>query len=67
MVDKKTYGIAEFAALLGLSRSLGYAEAAKGELAGIPVIRVGKRMVVSRVAADRVLAGVRAGDVEHDV
>ena len=42
-----TLTIPEAAELLGISRNLGYEIAARdGELAGIPVIRVGRRLLI---------------------
>lgn len=52
-----TYDVPEFARLLGVSRTFAYAEARKGSIGGVRVIRIGSRMVVPRVAADRVLRG----------
>jgi hypothetical protein len=55
---RKTYSIEETAALLGVGRGAAYASArATGEIAGIKVIKVGRRYVLSRVAVDRLLAG----------
>ncbi len=42
-----TMTISEAAALLGVGRTLAYEVAARdGELAGVPVIRVGRRLLV---------------------
>ena len=47
--SKATLTIPEAATLLGVGRNLAYQSAAEdGELAGVPVIRVGRRMVVPR-------------------
>jgi hypothetical protein len=55
---RKTYSIEETAALLGVGRGAAYASArATGEIAGIKVIKVGRRYMLSRVAVDRLLAG----------
>lgn len=44
-----TLTISQAAELLGIGRNLAYETAARdGELAGVPVIRVGRRMVVPR-------------------
>lgn len=48
---KATLTIPEAAKLLGVGRNLAYQSAAEdGELAGVPVIRVGRRMVVPRAS-----------------
>ena len=49
--------VPEAAALLGLSRNAAYTIAARdGELAGIPVIRVGeKRLVIPRAPFEKLL------------
>ncbi len=56
----KTIGIPEAARILGISRSLAYALARKGELPG--TIALGKRLVVSRAALERVLNGEIQGE-----
>ena len=43
-----TVTIPEAAELLGVSRNLAYTLARQGELAGIPVLRLGRRMVLPR-------------------
>ena len=53
-----TYSIAETAALCGVSKSHAYAIARSGVIAGVPVIRVGTRMLVPRKALDRVLSAL---------
>lgn len=51
-----TYRIPEAAALLGVSKNHAYNEAsATGSLAGVPVIRVGQRLVVPRAHLDAIL------------
>ena len=55
--ERRTYSVGEFARLLGISRGFAYACAGAGEIAGVPVIRVGTRMVIPRAVADRVLSG----------
>jgi excisionase family DNA binding protein len=52
--ERATYTVAEAAALLGLSKNGAYAAAAKGNL---PVIRIGGKILVSKPALDRMLAG----------
>ena len=53
---RATATIDEAAALLGIGRSTAY-ELAQSDRLPIPVIRLGRRTVVSRAALDRVLAG----------
>ena len=51
-----TYSVAEAAAMLGISRNLAYDLARRGELPG--TIKLGqKRLVVSRIAIERLLQG----------
>ena len=50
--EKLCYTIPEAAALLGFSRNFGYELARRGE---IPIIRFGKRMLVPRVALEKLL------------
>jgi len=57
-----TLGISSVAKALGISRGLCYQLARRGELP-IPVIHLGKRMVVSRQAIERLLReGNERGD-----
>ena len=53
---RATATIEEVAAAFGIARSTAY-ELAKADRLPVPVIRLGRRMVVSRAALDRVLAG----------
>ena len=55
-VDRGTLTIDEVAARLGIDRSTAY-RLAKNDCLPVPVIRLGKRMVISRAALERVLAG----------
>jgi len=55
-LGRATYDIDEVAALLGISRNRAFV-AARANTLPVPVIRVGRRMLVSRAALDRVLAG----------
>jgi excisionase family DNA binding protein len=48
-----TITVEEAAVLLGIGRGLAYEAAARGEL---PVVRVGRRLLVSRPALERILA-----------
>jgi excisionase family DNA binding protein len=50
--ERLTYTLTEAAALLGISRALAYEAAHRGDL---PVCRVGRRMLVPRVALLRLL------------
>ena len=57
--DKRaTLTIEEAAGKLGISRKHAYELAAADRLP-VPVIRLGRRLVVSRLALERVLAGER--------
>ena len=53
MVRRRTLDIPEVAAALGLSRGKTYALARSGML---PVLRLGRRVVVPKAALDRLLA-----------
>ncbi len=57
-LNRETASITEVADRLGIARSTAYELAASGRLP-VPVIRLGRRMVVPRVALDRLLAGER--------
>jgi excisionase family DNA binding protein len=50
--DRLTYTLTEAAQRLGISRALAYEAANRGEL---PVCRIGRRMLVPRVALARLL------------
>ena len=62
---KATFTIEEAAELLGISRNSAYAAARSGELAGVPVIRVGRRMIVP-ASPLRALLGLTL-DKDHPV
>jgi excisionase family DNA binding protein len=49
---RATLTVEEAAKLLGIGRSQGYEAAARGEL---PIIRIGKRMLVPKAALERML------------
>lgn len=51
---KQTYTVLEAAKVLGIGRSAAYEAARCGE---IPVIRIGKRILVPAAALERMLAG----------
>lgn len=53
--NKAVYTITEAAEVLGIGRSLAYQMAHSGR---IPVIRLGRRTVVPKVALDRMLLDV---------
>jgi excisionase family DNA binding protein len=55
-----TLTIEEVAAALGIDRSTAYDLAARDGLP-VPVLRLGRRMVVGRAALERVLAGETLG------
>jgi excisionase family DNA binding protein len=55
LLKRQTYTVGEASQLLGISRGQGYALARTGELPG--AIKLGGRIVVSRPALDRLLAG----------
>jgi excisionase family DNA binding protein len=56
-VKGATYTIDEAAKLLRIGRNQAYAAASKGE---IPVLKIGKRLLVPRAALDRMLKGEAA-------
>lgn len=53
-LTRRTYTIEEVAALFGLSRNSAYVAAREDRLP-VAVIKIGKRMMVSRAALDRFL------------
>ena len=57
-IDALTLTVEEVAARLGISRALAY-QLAKADRLPVPVLRLGRRVVVSRVALEHVLAGHR--------
>jgi excisionase family DNA binding protein len=52
MDERQTYTIEEAARIIGIGRNSAFEAAKRGE---IPVIRVGRRILVPRVALDRLL------------
>ena len=60
-----TLTIQEAAARLGISRKHAYELAAADRLP-VPTIRLGRRLVVSRLALERVLVAVRPDANEHN-
>ena len=57
----RTYSVAQFARALGVSKNFAYEQAKTGAIAGVPVLRVGSRLLIPREMADRVLAGEGVG------
>jgi excisionase family DNA binding protein len=53
-MEKQTVSVAEAAEILGLGRNTGYDAVRRGE---IPVIKIGKRLLVPKPALDRLLQG----------
>ncbi len=51
--DRLIYTVEEAGKLLGIGRSAAYEAARSGE---IPVIRIGRRLLVSKIALDRMLS-----------
>ena len=66
--DRSTLTVEEAAARLGISRTLAYELARTGRLPG-PVLRLGRRVVISRQALERVLAaeGIMHGEYGSDI
>jgi excisionase family DNA binding protein len=56
-LSPRTYRIEEAAQLLGVGRNQAYEAAKRGQL---PVIKIGKRLLVPRAALDRMLSGEAA-------
>ena len=53
---RETHTLREACARLGIGKTLGYDLARAGKFP-VPVIRAGRRLLVSRAAVDRLLAG----------
>ena len=62
---RATATLGEVAALLGIGRSTAY-ELAQRDALPVPVIRLGRRLVVPQAALDRVLAGEGAPRSDAD-
>jgi excisionase family DNA binding protein len=62
--DRSTLTVEEAAARLGISRTLAYELARTGRLP-VPVLRLGRRVLVSRLALERVLAAEGVTHGEH--
>ena len=56
-IEAQVLTIEEAGRILGISRWLAYEEARSGQLGGVPVIRIGRRLVVPKRALERVLSG----------
>ena len=54
--DRQTLTVEEAAAVLGIGRNSAYQAVASGQL---PVIRIGRRLLVPRAALERLLIGVQ--------
>lgn len=52
--ERETYTILEAARILGIGRTAAYSAAARGD---IPILRIGRKRVVPRVALHHLLAG----------
>lgn len=66
--ERRTLNVPEWARWLGISPSQAYEEARlTGAIAGVRVIRVGHRVVVSRELAERVLAGADLPVIESEI
>ena len=63
--EKATLTIEEVAARLGIARSTAFA-LAKRDALPVPVIRLGRRLVVSRELIERLLVGESTGDITSD-
>ena len=59
--EARTVTVEEAAARLGISRTCAYEHARQGAIAGVPVVRVGKRMLVLREPLERLLSGESSG------
>jgi excisionase family DNA binding protein len=53
-MERRTFTVEEAGQILGLSRNSAYSLAKDGSL---PTIRLGRRLLVPKVALDRLLAG----------
>jgi len=64
-LDRLTLNIEDVARLLGINRSTAY-ELARRNALPVPVIRLGRRMVVSRRAMEALLGTPAEGDLGGD-
>ena len=64
-MDTLTMTIPEIAKILGISRGLAY-DLARRDALPVPVIKLGRRMVLSRKAVERLLSGdTEVSDENH--
>ncbi len=56
-ISRQTYTLEEVAKLLGVGRNQAYDAARRGQ---IPVLKIGRRLLVPRAALDRMLNGGEA-------
>jgi excisionase family DNA binding protein len=59
MEDKLTYSVEEAAKLLGIGRNLCYEKVRTGE---IPALKIGRRILVPKVALEKLLSEIRPLD-----
>ena len=66
-MDKQTYSVPEAGKMLGVGRNAAYQAVRRGE---IPVIQIGRRLVVPKAALERLLVDPGLTDsqpaIEHD-
>ena len=55
--ERGTLTIPEASKRIGISTWSGYQQAKTGSIGGVPVIKIGRRLVVLRAALERVLSG----------
>ena len=58
MSDRRTISVPQAGAQLGLGKNASYAAVKRGE---IPVVKIGRRLLVPREAVDRLLEQAMAG------
>lgn len=61
-IERQTLTIEEVAALLGISRNSAYQAVASGQ---IPVLRLGRRLLIPRAALERLLADTKASQPDR--
>jgi excisionase family DNA binding protein len=60
-IERQTLTVEEAAGILGIGRNSAYEAARRGEL---PVIRLGRRLVIPRQAFERFLGGSGSGEAQ---
>lgn len=60
-VERQTLSVPDACKVLGISRPVGYALIKRGEFP-VPVIRLGRRIVIGRQALENLLSGVATPD-----